>query len=284
MSAQNFIEVSKSFFVDTDYKTALDELGLVSIDGVFSFDAGKNLSKANLSAYRSRMEIEISSPPKTLFLKRYDRPPVGVQIKNWLCHRSRVSCGLSNHQPASELDAMGVGTPKTICYGEQWVGLFEKRSFIISEKIPNAESLERKLPDCFCDAATAENLKLRRGFITRLAAFVKKFHDTGYRHRDLYLCHIFYDGEQRFWLIDLARAFRPIVFGQRFRIKDIAQIYYSAPGRYFSSTDRLRFYLEYVGHDKLCAADKAFIRKVINKARRIAKHDVKHGKEVPFMN
>ena len=284
MSAQNFIEVSKLLFVDTGYKTALDELGLVSIDSVFSFNAGRNLSKANLSAYRSRMEFEISSPPTILFLKRYDRPPILVQIKNWVCHRSRVSCGLSNFHPANELAVMGLGTPKTICYGEQWTGLFEKRSFIISEKIANAESLERKLPECFCAAVTIENLKLRRVFIARLAAFVKKFHDTGYRHRDLYLCHIFHDGDERFYLIDLARAFKPVVFAERFRVKDIAQIYYSAPGRYFSSTDRLRFYLEYVGRDRLCAVDKTFIRRVINKARRIAKHDIKHGKEVPFRN
>ena len=83
--------------------------------------------------------------------------------------------------------------PKTVAYGEQWGRLFEKRSFIITERIPAAESLEKKLPDCFNKPATAENLKLRRNFITQLAGFVKRFHETGYRHRDLYFSHIFYN-------------------------------------------------------------------------------------------
>ena len=137
----------------------------------------------------------------------------------------------------------GINTPKTIAYGRQWGVLFEKRSFIITEKIPEAESLEKKLPDCFNSPATIEKLKMRRNFIARLAGFIKKFHETNYRHRDLYFSHIFCSDNGKFYLIDLARAFRPIFLHRRFQIKDVAQIYYSAPAQYFSNTDRLRFYL-----------------------------------------
>jgi hypothetical protein len=80
----------------------------------------------------------------------------------------------------------------------------------------------------------------------------------------------------------LARAFEPIFLSRRFLIKDIAQIHYSAPGRHFSKTDRLRFYLSYAGRDTLATQDKIFIRKVVNKARRMARHDKKHGREAPF--
>ncbi|MHC4105705.1 MAG: lipopolysaccharide kinase InaA family protein, partial [Planctomycetota bacterium] len=130
---------------------------------------------------------------------------------------------------------------------------------------------------------TVKKLKLRRNFIAQLASFIRKFHDTDYRHRDLYLSHIFYSDSGIFYLIDLARAFKPIIRGRRFRIKDIAQLYYSAPAMYFSRTDRLRFYLNYIGfEDKLTSKDKTFIHRVIKKARRMARHDIKHGREVPF--
>ncbi|MHC4114409.1 MAG: hypothetical protein ACYSSL_03705, partial [Planctomycetota bacterium] len=69
---------------------------------------------------------------------------------------------------------------------------------------------------------------------------------------------------------------------ERFRIKDIAQIFYSAPGRYFSATDRLRFYFRLTDKRKLDPEDKSFILKVINKAKRMAKHDVKRGQHAPF--
>jgi heptosyltransferase-2 len=287
---QKFTEISdlsramsrESFFCDEDYEAGLGELGLTSMDAVFSFNEAHNLTKDNLPRHRSRLRFEINSPPATLFLKRYDSPPILVQLGNWLSARRRISCGLFDFEPTTKLTAAGVNTPKIISYGEQWGIFFEKRSFIVTEKIPDAESLERRLPDCFNAPATIENLKLRRNFIAQLAAFVKKFHETNYRHRDLYLSHIFYDDNGRFYLIDLARAFKPGLFAERFRIKDVAQVYYSVQGSYFSKTDRLRFYLGYTGHSRLTGKDKVFIRKVINKTRRMAQHDIKRGRAVPF--
>lgn len=281
---QKFTEISKSFFVDTDYTTALSELGLTSIDAVFSFKAGKNLAKPNLAAYRSRLQFEINSPPVTVFLKRYDRPPILVQLRNWLASRGRKNCAALDFESANKLNGIGVSTPKTICYGQQWNMLFEKRSFIITEKILKAQSLEQKLPDFFDAPVTVENTKLRKDFICQLAAFVKKIHESGFRHRDLYLCHIFYSDTRQFYLIDLARVFKPNFFARRFRVKDIAQLHYSAPGRYFSKTDRLRFYYSYTVRNKLSKKDKVFISKVKNKAKRMADHDIKHGKCVPFIS
>jgi heptosyltransferase II len=279
---QKFTEISESFFCDEDYKTGLCKLGLTSMDAVFSFNQAHNLTKDNLPRHRSRLRFEINSPPVSLFLKRYGRPPILTQIGNWLSARRRISCGLFEVESTAKLTAAGVNTPKIISYGEQLGIFFEKRSFIVTEKIPDAESLERRLPDCFSAPATIENLKLRRKFIAQLAAFVKRFHEINYRHRDLYLSHIFYGDNGRFYLIDLARTFKPGLFAERFRIKDIAQLYYSAPASFFSKTDRLRFYLGYVGRSRLTGKDKVFIRKVINKAKRMAQHDIKHGRAVPF--
>jgi len=283
---QQFTETSTSFFVDPNFQAALARLGLTSTDAVFSFNAARNLVKRNLARFRSRLQFEIESPastqPTTVFLKRYDSPPVMIQLKNWLAHRVRRSFGFMESVSASQLTAAGLNTPKTIAYGEQWEALFEKRSFVITEKIPDAESLERKLPDCFNKQPTIANLKRRRHFIAQLAGFIKKFHDTNYRHRDLYFSHIFHSDNNKFYLIDLARAFKPLILRRRFQLKDIAQVYYSAPGRYFSNTDRLRFYLGYRSQRKLTSNDKVFIRKVINKVKRMERHNIKHGIEVPF--
>jgi len=294
LSQQEFIETSnlssseakESFFIDSDYKTAFSKSGLTSIEEVFSFDAAENLTKSNLARFRTRLQFEIDSPQRssstTVFLKRYDRPPVLIQLRNWLSQHNRKSCALCEFEAANQLKASGINTPKVISYGEQWDALFETRSFIITEKIPEAESLERKLPDCFDGPATIENLKLQRNFIVQSSYFIRKFHETNYRHRDLYLSHIFYDDKGKFFLIDLARVFRPVVLRRRFQIKDIAQVYYSAPGKHFSKTDRMRFYMAYTGQSKLTKKDKIFIRKVITKAERMARHDIKHGRVVPF--
>jgi hypothetical protein len=285
MSEQKFIEISKSFFIDKEYRSALEHLGLTDHDAVFSFSGGKNLRKPNLADYRSRLRFQINvnaNKSVNAYLKRYINPPLKVQLTNWLTASCRVALSFSDHDPARQLAQAGIGTYKTIAYGWQWSKFFEKRSFIITEEIPNAEALERKLPACFDGPTSTGNLKLRRDFIGSLADFIKKFHTTGYRHRDLYLSHIFYSDNGKFYLIDLARAFKPLLLDQRFRTKDIAQLYYSAPGRHFSRTDRLRFYLRYTGKDKLTSCDKSFIRKVLAKVERIARHDKKHNRQAPF--
>ena len=282
---QNFIEMSKGFFVDSDYETTFRKLGLTSLDAVFSFNAGRNLSKDNLASYRNRLQFDVDipqCPTTTLFLKRYDCPPLLAQLKNCLSYRQIIPLALSDFNTTEKLSAANINVPKVIAYGCQKGVFLEKRSFTITEKIPNAESLEKKLPEYFDAPPTSENLKLRRNFMKQLAEFIKKFHQTGFRHRDLYLCHIFYTNTGQFYLIDLARAFKPLLFTNRFKIKDIAQLHYSAPAKYFSKTDRLRFYLAYTGRNKLNAKDKKTIAKVKRKARRMAKHDQKHGRNAPF--
>lgn len=282
---QNFIEMSKGFFVDSDYETTFRKLGLTSLDAVFSFNAGRNLSKDNLASYRDRMQFDVDIPEcltATLFLKRYDRPPLSTQLKNCLSHRQIIPLAVSDFNTTKKLSAANINVPKVIAYGCQKGVFLEKRSFIITEKIPNAESLEKKLPEYFDALPTSENLRLRKNFTKQLAEFIKKFHQTGFRHRDLYLCHIFHTDTGQFYLIDLARTFRPLLFTNRFKIKDIAQLHYSAPAKYFSKDDRLFFYLAYAGQNKLNAKDKKIIAKVKRKARRMAKHDQKHGRNAPF--
>jgi hypothetical protein len=282
-SRKEFIKTSNSFIVESDYIKALGDMRLNSIDDIFSLDTAKNLNKKNLARFRSRLKFEIGHPHSTtLFLKRYDNPPVLIQLKNWISGYGRKSLGFLEFETTNNLSQTGINTPKTIAYGEQWNLFFEKRSFLITEKIPDAEALERKLPDCFQGKTTIDNIKLRRIFVAELAEFIRKFHETNYRHRDLYFSHIFHSDNGKFFLIDLARAFKPILLRKRFQIKDIAQLYYSAPGKYFSPTDRLRFYLHYTNRKEITLKDKIFIRKVLNKVQSMVKHDKKHGKNAPF--
>jgi heptose I phosphotransferase len=279
----NFIEIAPGYLVDPQYKDALLQSGLTNIDAIFSFNFGENLSKKNLASHRTRLRIEVPSIPTVVFLKRFEKPPVCEQIGNWLSRRRKSSMRYELDS-ANNLADEGIQTARVIAYGEQWGFLFEKRSFIITEQIHAAEAIERTLPECFCLPVTSANLKLRRAFISELAQFAQRFHQTGFRHRDFYFAHIFYGSETGFHLIDLQRVFKPGVLAERFRVKDIAQLYYSAPRQYFSLTDRLRFYLYYSGKKILDRSDKVFIRKVVRKVRRMARHDARHGRPAPFEN
>ena len=284
MSSRKFINLSQSVVVDADFEKAFRQLGLISIDDIFSFNKGHNLAKSSLPSFRSRLKFEIDSPQTALYLKRYDNPPVFAQLKNWFTARRKISFGLSDFQIAENLQTLGINTPKTVCFGQEHGAFFEKRSFSITEQIPDAQSLEKKLPPCFYSFPTSEERLQRKIFIRRLADFIRKFHNTNYRHRDLYLSHIFYSNNDSFYLIDLSRTFKPLLLAERFRIKDIAQLFYSSPSKYFSKTDRLRFYHAFTGKNRLDKKDKRFINKVIQKAKQMAIHDKKYGRIPPFEN
>ncbi len=267
-----FVNIAPSFFVRSDFVDCFKRLGLQNMDDVFNFSRGKNLTKPNLAEFRERIMFDTDNPKTTLFLKRYQNIPKLTQLKNWLTRRKKISTMGCDFEPAENLRKFGISTAKTIAYGEEWEGLFERRSFVITEKIPDSFSLEEKLP------------VVRENFIENLAEFIRKFHATGFRHRDLYLCHIFCNSQGQFTLIDLNRVFKPIVFSQKYRIKDIAQLYYSASAKYFSKTDRMRFYFAYCEKKKLTMRDKIIIKKIKSKAEIMAKHDKKHGRVVPFEN
>jgi len=266
----NFIKINPGFFIHCDFVDSFKNLGLDSFDAVFAFEKGKNLAKANLASFRRRIMFETENPKSALFLKRYQDIPKITQIKNWINRKKRISVMACDLEPAEILRRYGIDTPRTIAFGQQWKGVFEKRSFIITEKIPDSLSLEQNLP---ID---------KKKFISDLAAFVRKFHKTGYRHRDLYLCHIFCSSQGQFTLIDLHRVFKPLFFAKKYLIKDLAQLYYSSPGNSVSRTDRLRFFLVYLQKEKLTIYDKYLIKKIKAKAKRMAVHDKKHNRAAPF--
>ncbi len=273
---------SPSFLVAEPFRESLARLGLTSLAAVFAFDSARDLAKPSLSRFRKRSQFEVTpvgaGQPVKVFLKRYDRPPVLQQLRNWLSHHRRSSFAFMEREAADQLRNAGINAPRVVACGERWASLFERKSFLMTEEIRDSESLERKLPSCFDHPATLP----RREWIRRLATFIRRFHESGYRHRDLYLCHIFYSNAGGFTLIDLARASRPIR-QRRFQIKDIAQLHYSAPAASFSRTDRLRFYRTYTGRPRLSARDKVFIRHVLRKAATMARHSRKHGVPIPFL-
>lgn len=272
--------LSPGFFADPAYVSALTAMGLTTLDSVFSFDRCQDVNAKGLAAYRSRTCFQLPDGT-TVYLKRYTRTPILRQLANWFDQRRRGCTALYDGHRTEELHAAGVAVPQTIAWGYEWTGLFEKRSFIMIREISSAHSLEERLPDFMNDHSPAA-AKQRKAFIGQVAEFVRRFHATGCRHRDLYLCHIFLDTSGTLHLIDLHRVFKPQLLGGRYRFKDLTQLYYSAPGHAVSRADRLRFYLHYRGKRRLTPLDKWFIRQIKRKAQQIAARDRHRGRIVPF--
>ena len=278
MQNQTFNKTSDGSFIDVDYMDLFKSVGIDTIDGIFAFSIGSELTKSTLGKHRTRIQFDLND--KTFFLKRYQNTPKLTQIKNWISHKQKTSTADFDRGPTETLKAANIDTPKTVAFGQTWAGGFETRSFVVTENLYDCTSLEKQLPSCF--DGTTNKQKQRCDFIEQLADFVKRFHATGLRHRDLYLCHIFRSNTGKLILIDLQRIFKPVLLSNKFKIKDLAQLHYSAPGNLISCADRIRFYKLYAGTSKLSPADKRLIKNIKTKAWRMADHDIKHSRPVPF--
>ena len=97
--------------------------------------------------------------------------------------------------------------------------------------------------------------KLKRALIEQVAEIARALHANGMVHRDLYLCHFLLDTSgdidahpstpPRLYLIDLHRVEQHRRMKQRWRIKDVAGLYFSSMDIGLTQRDLLRFIQAY---------------------------------------
>ena len=266
---------------DAAYVRALDAAGLVTMDAMMTTRGTEFLRQL---PDRANVRIELpgtAGPPVTAFLKRH----VTSHVREWLCRGlsggGLLGPGCVEAHNVHRLRSSGVPTMEVIAYGQRLRRPWRVESFVLVEQIPDAAPLddylrERVEPTCAGRADAA----LRR-LIGQLADLVRRFHDAGFNHRDLYCCHVFVQpspgGDPGLYLIDLQRVGRRRWFRRRWRVKDLAQLNDSAPGDRISRTDRMRFFRAYLQCGKLTAAHKRLARAVLAKTRRMARHVPRQG-------
>ncbi len=282
MNFADFTETSPGCFIHNRHIESFKALGLEGVDDFVGFTGGEGINTKVLPKFRRRLAFKAGSPSAKFYLKSYNHPPLHLQISNWLDHRKLACTAAYDYRPALELAEIGIKTPVVAAFGERMGTLFEKKSFVVTEEITGAESLENNPPEFFRLPINTDKRKKQRRFIEDLALMTRKFHQNGFCHRDFYLCHIFWGEQTGFQLIDLQRVFKPTITAGKYRIKDIAQLYYSAPKSVYSQTMRLRFYKKYAGKSRLTFKDKWFIKRVKAKAERMASHDTKRARPAPF--
>lgn len=238
--------------------TLLESAGLESLEDLFAWSEGERLDKPGLEEWRQRWRIRLTDGQgqrRTLFLKRFDRPPLRRQWERWRLAPALSTAGIE-WRNASELARAGVRAAEAAAFGERMIGPIESRSAILLGAAPG-ESLEKWVPAYLPPAGQDPDPAKRRRLIDGLARFVARLHATGFVHRDLYLCHIFFDAaraaqdadcESAFCLIDLQRVFRPRWRGRRWAVKDLAALDFSTPADRVSGRERLRFLCRYVRH------------------------------------
>jgi len=247
-------------FTDIIRQHCLDDLG-----EIMSTEAGEVIKHA----IEERKTVKIAFPephPATVYLKRH-----------YTAGHLKTLAGffrLQKHKTAydefvniCEFHSKGLPTVIPVAAGIKKNGMSGTESFLLTIALENCMRLDHYLDDSL--HTEKHNAKL----ITKLALLIKKMHESGFNHRDMYLCHILIDKKGGLFIVDLHRADKRNRVPERWIIKDLAALNYSAPTEHISGTDRLRFLRAYLGINKLTGQDKLFIRKILKKTTKMLKHN-----------
>jgi heptose I phosphotransferase len=159
------------------------------------------------------------------------------------------------------LQASGLATAGLVACGEKCGPLWEKFSFILTEAAPG-QTLERFLREC-------QDRTVRRRVCDALALTIRHLHAAGCAMPDLFTRHIFVElrqGAPTFCLIDLARLDRRTALPRRLRARDLAALNITAPLRFVSLRERIRFLRQYAG-----GLDRSLARQVAARMAHLLK-------------
>lgn len=166
-------------------------------------------------------------------------------MKNLVTLRLPVVGAANEWRAIIKLRELGVETMKLAAYGRAGWNPARQKSYVITHELKDCISLED-----YC-AEWKNNpppYALKQKLISRIAETTRKLHQHGVNHRDLYICHFLLQlpwsgGEDDFhlYLIDLHRVQIRRRTPQRWKVKDVAALYFSAMHTGLTKRDLLRF-------------------------------------------
>ncbi len=253
--------------VNTDFLDILEANGLDSFESLMNYSEGTIVKQALKERYTTRITLNGRSGPVNFFLKRYVRPPIKEYFKQLLRFTKPIVGGKNEWEALIFLSEHGIPVPVPVAYGEDG-----RDSFTMTHAIENITRACDWLEDTQKDGD--EKIQKRRQLlILELARIVKKLHDSGVNHQDLYLCHFlvrFENETPRVFLIDNQRAMIHSGYvPERWRIKDLAQFCFSASCLEKNELDY--FFKEYGISD-----EKSLLKKIFRKKEKILKHTQKN--------
>jgi len=168
------------------------------------------------------------------------KPPVATAKNEWLAIQA--------------LTRLGVETMTVVAYGERGRNPVTRQSFLVTEDLAQTESLEDFCRDWKTQPPRPQ---LKRALIARVAQISRMLHKNGINHRDYYLCHFLLDissgrdpvdpANLHLYLIDLHRVQVRNRLPARWRLKDLAGLYFSSLEIGLTPRDYYRFIQVYTG-------------------------------------
>jgi tRNA A-37 threonylcarbamoyl transferase component Bud32 len=241
---------------------------LGDVDGVYRCAAGDVITRSGSTEVR-RVTLGTGSTAPTVFIKKYwiSRPK---QLWSGMFRGTLFGCPKARREfeNLALLRTVGLDAPEPIAFGEERKAGWLMRSYLISLGVPEPKPLHQYIRDDLMALTGETRHKTRRRLIENLAAYTRRLHDQGFLHHDYFWRNILlsHGGIDHFYLIDAHKGRRTTLSPNTpARASDLAALDSAAP-RFFSRSERLRFFLLYRGQRQLNSADKALLRRTLELA------------------
>lgn len=220
----------------------LEELGEESV-----FDTLACMPGQVFRQMRDRKTIRVHIKGQGYFVKIHFGVGWREIFKNLISLKKPVIGAKNEWNAIKCLQALGLDTMDPAGFGAYgWIPA-HIRSFVITKELTDTESLE----DLFLNESVS--FGLRRRLLRRVATMARTLHENGVNHQDLYICHFLLDQGTiddelpRLYLIDLHRAQIRNTLPNRWRIKDVAALFFSSFDTGIRRHDIFRFMMLYTG-------------------------------------
>ena len=279
--------------VNEAFRPVLEAAGLTTFEAVMTLRGGEPY---RVVPGRSTVRVELPDPRggrRAVYVKRYTYAPCCAGLRRVL--RLDPPRSFADAELRNMFRVLDAGIPAM-----RWVALGEERpasgaaqrSCLVTEEIAGAVQADKYCEAAFGADRSREAILRKRGLVRAMANVARRMHCAGLVHRDFYLCHLLVrpaegakgaeGAESALHLIDMARIGRTRgAAPPRWVVKDLAALLFSSrpsPATHirsavFTRTDAMRFACAYFHTPHLTPEQKRLIRRVIRKARWIARRE-----------
>lgn len=267
----------EKLFITDEFRRALPDTDI--------FEHAMQLQGESVRKVEGRHTFRTTIDSKPYFVKQHAGVGYRELVKELLTLKIPIVSARNEYQAINYLRKHGLATMSVAAFGERGRNPATMSSFVITHEISNTYTME-EVTGRWAEEKPAFEVKLK--IITKLAAIARRMHELGMNHRDFYLCHFRIDKQQlaalqevdpEFFLMDLHRAQIRKLVPLRWRVKDIAALYFSAAHLPITTRDIYRFVRLYTGKSlrQTFREDARFWRKVQRRAEKFYRRHWSEG-------
>lgn len=218
------------------------------------FAAAFAIEGETFRALEQRQTLAFTANGRRYFIKRHRGTTYSEILKNLLSLRLPVVSARNEYRAIRRLQELGLSAPVVAAYGRRGLLPGSLESFLVTEDVGTHATLEDY---CRPWNTQAPGFAEKRALLEEIADISHVLHSNGVCHRDYYLCHFLRrSAALPLTVIDLHRALVKTRLDERWIIKDIAGLYFSAMDAGLTRNDLFRFMRSY----RRCSLRETLVR------------------------